>query len=227
MEMTTCLILFPFWVLQQPWPELAGLVVLPYVYIACQRFHHRRKSELFRVVSENAADLIALVEVTGKRLYNSPSYEKVLGYSPKELATTGSLEQVHPEDRERVIEAAKQAQLTGVGRRLEYRMRHKDGTWLCLESTASGIRNRKGQVTQLVIVNRDITERKRIEEQLEHNAFHDALTDLPNRRLFLDRLQHAMAQARRHPEFKFSVLFVDIRGLNVFNETMGLSLIHI
>jgi PAS domain S-box-containing protein len=221
MEMTTCLILFPSWVLQQPWPELAGLVVLPYVYVAYQRFHHRRKSELFRVVSENAADLIALVEVSGKRLYNSPSYEKVLGYSPKELAATGSLEQVHPEDRERVIEAAKQAQLTGVGRRLEYRMRHKDGTWLCLESTASAIRNRKGQVTQLVIVNRDITKRKRMEEQLEHNAFHDALTDLPNRRLFLDRLQHAIDHARRHPEFKFSVLFVDVRGLKSFNETMG------
>ena len=221
MKMTTCLILFPSWVLHQPWPELACLIVLPYVYIAYQQFHHRRKNELFRVVSENAADLVALVEVTGKRLYNSPAYEKVLGYSPKELAATGSLEQVHPEDRERVIEAAKQARLTGVGRRLEYRMRHRDGTWLCLESTATAIRNRKGQVTQLVIVNRDITERKRIEEQLEHNAFHDALTDLPNRRLFLDRLQHAMDHARRHPEFRFSVLFVDIHGLNVFNETMG------
>ena len=146
MKMTTCLILFPSWVLHQPWAELACLIVLPYVYIAYQQFHHRRKNELFRVVSENAADLVALVEVTGKRLYNSPAYEKVLGYSPKELAATGSLEQVHPQDRERVIEAAKQARLTGVGRRLEYRMRHKDGTWLCLESTASAIRNRKGQV---------------------------------------------------------------------------------
>jgi len=221
MEMTVWVIFFSSWVLQQPWPELACLIALPYVYIAYQRLHHRRQDELFRVVSENAADLIALVEVTGKRLYNSPAYEKVLGYTPKELAATGSLEQVHPEDRERVIEGVKQARLTGVGRRLEYRMRHKDGTWVCLESTASVIRNRKGQAAQLVIVNRDITERKRMEEQLEHNTFHDALTDLPNRRLFLDRLQHAMDHARRHPEFTLSVLFVDIRGLNVFNETMG------
>src|SRR4029077_2388503 len=173
MELTTCVILFPSWVLQQPWPEVAGLIALPYLYIAYQRFHHRRENEIFRVVSENAADLIALVEVTGKRLYNSPAYQKVLGYSPKELAATASLEQVHPEDRERVNEAAKQAGLTGAGRRLEYRMRHKDGTWRTLESTASAIRNRKGQVTQLVIVSRDITKRKRIEEQLEHNTFHD------------------------------------------------------
>jgi PAS domain S-box-containing protein len=221
MELRACLFSFPPWILQQPWPEVACLIVLPYVFIAYQRFHHRRKNELFRVVSENAADLIALVEVSGKRLYNSPAYEKVLGYSPKELAATESLEQVHPEDRERVNEAAKQARLTGAGKCLEYRMRHKDGTWRTLESTASAIRNRKGQVTQLVIVNRDITQRKRIEEQLEHNAFHDALTDLPNRRLFLDRLQHAMNHARRHTEFKFSVLFVDVRGLKSFNETMG------
>ncbi len=225
MEMTTCLILFPSWVLQQPWPEVAGLIALPYVYIAYQRFHHRRKNDLFRVVSENAADLIALVDVTGKRLYNSPAYEKVLGYSPRELAATGSLEQVHPEDRERVIEAARQAGLTGIGRRLEYRMRHKDGTWRTLESSASAIRNRKGRVTQLAIVNRDITERKGMEEQLEHNAFHDVLTDLPNRRLFLDRLQHAMDDARRHPGFKFSVLVVDVHGLKIFNETMGHSVV--
>jgi len=221
MELTAGASFFPSWILQQRWPVLACLIALPYVYIAYQRFHYRRQDKLFRVISENAADLIALVEVTGKRLYNSPAYEKVLGYSTEELAATGSLEQVHPEDRERVIEAAKQARLTGVGRRLEYRMRHKAGTWLCFESTASAIRNRNGQVTQLVIVNRDITERKRIEERLEHNAFHDALTDLPNRRLFLDRLQHAMDFARRHPEFIFSVLFVDISGLKVFNETMG------
>ena len=145
MEMTTCLILFPSWVLQQPWPEVAGLIALPYVYIAYQRFHHRRKNDLFRVVSENAADLIALVDVTGKRLYNSPAYEKVLGYSPRELAATGSLEQVHPEDRERVIEAARQAGLTGIGRRLEYRMRHKDGTWRFLESVPAPFGMRKAR----------------------------------------------------------------------------------
>ena len=221
MTTSLSLISFPSWLLRGHWLELAGVALVPYVYIAYQRLRYRRQNELFRVVSENAADMIALVEVTGKRLYNSPAYEKVLGYSPKELAATASLEQVHPEDRERVIEAAKQARLTGVGKPLEYRMRHKDGNWRVLESTASAIRNRRGQVTQLVIVNRDITERKRMEEQLEHEAFHDALTGLPNRSLFLDRLQRAMDHAKRYPEFQFAVLFVDIQGLKIFNETMG------
>jgi PAS domain S-box-containing protein len=208
-------------VLQVQWPELTGLVFFLYLYIGVQRLRHRRENRLFRLVSENAADMIALVEVTGKRMYNSPAYEKVLGYTAKELAATGSLEQVHPEDREAVIEAGKQARATGLGKRLEYRMRHKDGSWRVLESTASPVRNRKGQVTHLVIVNRDITERKRIEEQLKHNAFHDALTDLPNRTLLLDRVQRAADHARRHAEFKFAVLFVDIQGLQIFNESMG------
>jgi PAS domain S-box-containing protein len=223
--MSLTLIAFPYWVLHGHWLELAGLALLPYVYIAYQRLRFRRRNELFRVVSENAADMIALVEVTGKRLYNSPAYEKVLGYTSQELAATASLEQVHPEDRERVIEAGKQARATGSGSRLEYRMRHKDGTWRVLESTSNAIRNRRGQVTQLVIVNRDITERKRMEERLEHEAFHDALTGLPNRNLFLDRVQRAMDYGQRHPEFQFAVLFVELHGLKPFNETMGYAVV--
>ncbi len=158
---------------------------------------------------------------TGKRLYNSPAYEKVLGYSKRELAATSSLEQIHPADRDRVVEVAKQTRLTGVGKTIEYRMRHKDGHWIVLESTASAIRNRKGQVTHLVIVNRDITERKQMQERLEYEALHDGLTGLPNRSLFLDRLQCTIDHAKRYPEFKFAVLFVDIHGLKIFNETMG------
>jgi PAS domain S-box-containing protein len=215
------LISLPYWFTQAPLPKFAGLILLLCLYIGYQRLRRLRQNELFRIVSENAADMIALVEVSGKRLYNSPAYEKVLGYSAEELAATGSLEQVHPDDRERVIEAAKQARLTGVGSRLEYRMRHKDGSWRVLESTANAIHNRRGTVTHLVIVNRDITDRKRVEARLEHEAFHDALTGLPNRSLFLDRLQRAMDYAKRNPEFQFAVLFVDIQGLKIFNETMG------
>jgi PAS domain S-box-containing protein len=219
--MSVFLIIFQSWLFQYPLPGLAALFLLPYLYIAAQQLRHRRQNELFRLVTENAADMIALVEVSGKRLYNSPSYETVLGYSPKELAATSSLEQVHPEDRTLVIEAGKQACATGVGKQLEYRMRHKDGSWRVLESTANPIRNRQGNVSHLVIVNRDITARKRVQEQLERNAFHDALTDLPNRTLFLDRLQLTTVHATRHPEYKFAVLFVDVQGLKIFNETMG------
>ena len=196
---------------------------LAYQHLRMKQLQRRlsRREELFRLISENAADMIALVHVDGRRLYNSPAYEKVLGYSSKELRATSSFQQIHPDDLPKVKAAAEQARRTGVGQRLEYRIRHKDGHWLVLESTASAIRNEKGEVEKLVIVNRDITERKLAEEKLHHTALHDALTDLPNRRLFLERLQRAFERARSNPAYKFAVLFVDIDGFKVFNDTMG------
>ena len=150
---------------------LVGMVLLFDIYTVYQHFqiqlfrtHLIEQEELFRLISENAADMIAVVDTSGKRLYNSPSYEKILGYSLLELDQTGSFEQIHPEDREKVQKAAMEAQCTGLGTSLEYRMRHKDGSWRTLESKASAV-FKHGHVERLVIVIRDVTERKRLEEQ--------------------------------------------------------------
>ena len=70
-------------------------------------------------------------------------------------------------------------------------------------------------------MNRDISERKRAEELLAHNAFHDGLTNLPNRALFLDRLQRALVLSKRHTDYKFAVLFIDIDEFKVFNDSLG------
>jgi len=151
---------------------LIGLVLLFDIYTVYQQFQiHRvrreldKQGELFRLITENAADMIAVVEIDGRRLYNSPSYERILGYSLEELQATSSFEQIHPDDRQLVKEAAAETRRTGVGRRIEYRMRHKDGSWLVLESTASTVLDAGGRVDKLVIVNRDITARKKLEEQ--------------------------------------------------------------
>lgn len=200
---------------------LTALLVGQQVLMYRHRRQSRQREELFQIVTENAADMIALVDVKGRRLYNSPAYKRVLGYSAAELGETSAFEQIHPDDRFQVLEAAQEARSTGVGKKLEYRIRHKDGTWRVLESIASIIRDRNGAVNKLVIVNRDVTERKRAQEQLEHSSFHDALTGLPNRRLFLERLHHLFLRAQRNPERRYAVLLVDLDHFKVFNESMG------
>jgi diguanylate cyclase (GGDEF)-like protein/PAS domain S-box-containing protein len=207
---------------------LAALVLLFDVYtvfqhLQLQRIRHEmaENDQIFELITENAADMIAVVDSKGRRLYSSPAYHRVLGYSPEELAATSSLEQIHPEDRIRVLEAATKARVTGFGERLEYRFRHKNGSWRVLESTASVYKNSEGEAGGLVIVNRDITERKRAEDMLAHHAFYDGLTNLPNRTLFLDRLQRAITASQRHADLKFAVLFIDIDEFRVFNDSLG------
>ncbi len=170
---------------------LRGLVALVFLFDLYTIYQHlliyriRRqlveREELFHLISENAADMIAVVDMEGRRLYNSLSYQKVLGYSPKELQASSSFEQIHPDDRERVKKAAEEARRSGIGKTLEYRLRHKNGTWLVLESTSSVIRNAKGEPEKLVIVNRDITERKRAEEALRRSesGFRSVVEDAP------------------------------------------------
>lgn len=206
------------------WIVLASLILA----VLVQQFRiyrigrvSKKKEELFQIVTENAADMIALVDAKGRRLYNSPAYEKVLGYSPAELGETSAFEQIHPDDRYRVLGAAREVRETGVGQQLEYRIRHKDGTWRVLESTSSPIRDGKGEVTKLVIVNRDITQRKKAEEQLEHNLFHDPLTGLPNRRRFLDRLQSAFLVAHRDARRSYALLLANVDHFKTFNESGG------
>ena len=212
------MVLYWFWI---PLGALAVLALYQQFRIFQIHRESRKNEELFQIVTENAADMIALVDVKGRRLYNSPAYKRILGYSAAELGETSSFEQIHPEDRFRVLEAAQQARETGVGKRVEYRIKHKDGSWKILESLASTIRDSEGQVVKLVIVNRDITERKRAEQQLEHNLFHDPLTGLPNRRLFLDRLQHCFVRARRSPDHQYALLLANVDHFKVFNDTIG------
>jgi diguanylate cyclase (GGDEF)-like protein/PAS domain S-box-containing protein len=211
-------LLAPGWSVLLP---LSLLLLAQQIWIFVSARRSANREELFKIITENAADMIALVNVKGRRLYNSPSYQKVLGYTAAELARTPVFEQIHPDDRAKVLEASRQARETGVGQTLQYRLRHKEGSWRILESTASTIRNAKGQVEKLVIVNRDITARKAAEERLAHDALHDTLTGLPNRRVFLERLQHCFAQSRRDDSLRYAALLIDIDHFKDWNTDFG------
>ena len=126
-----------------------------------------RSEERFRLIAENAADLIAVVDLTGRRLYNSPSYEKILGYSPQELLRIPAFDQIHPEDLAKVTAAVQTIIATGGGQVLDYRMQHRDGSWRVLESHGSAVRNARGEVENLVVVARDVTDRRQAESERE------------------------------------------------------------
>jgi len=175
-------------VLPQAIRGLVGLVFLfdlytIYQYLLIHRIRRQLvdREELFHLISENAADMIAVVDMDGKRIFNSVSYQKVLGYSPAELQASSGFEQIHPDDRERVKNAAAEARKTGIGKTLQYRLRHKNGAWLVLESTSSVIQNADGQPEKLIIVNRDVTERKRADEALRRleTGFRSVVEDAP------------------------------------------------
>jgi len=149
---------------------LVGLVLLFDIFALYQHLQINlvrkqliERDEIFRLITENAADMIAVVDVQGKLLYNSPSYERILGYNLE--PDTNSLAQVHSDDCDKVKKASVEAIRTGTGQSVEYRMRHKNGNWRTLESRASTILDERGNVERLVLVNRDITERKQLEEQ--------------------------------------------------------------
>jgi two-component system, cell cycle sensor histidine kinase and response regulator CckA len=151
---------------------LVGLVFLFNLYTIYQQLQIHRirrqlstQEQMFRLITENAEDLITVVDRKGERLYDSPGYNR-LGYSRQELMGGPVPNQVHPDDREALIAARIETFETGVGPRVEYRFRRKDGEWRTMESTRSPVRNERGEIENVVIVSRDITERKQAEELL-------------------------------------------------------------
>jgi len=124
-----------------------------------------RSQELFRLITENVYDLIAVLDLNGKRLYSSPSYESILG-DPDNLMGTDSFLEIHPDDRERVRGVFAETVRTGIGRRSEFRFIAKDGSVRYVESHGSVIKNPRGDVEKVVVVSRDVSERKRFEEEL-------------------------------------------------------------
>jgi len=128
--------------------------------IAARTEELQKSEERFRLITENAADLISIVDVKGQRLYHSAAFERCLGYSSEELQSHPELPPIHPEDQQRFITAIRSVLQTGLGQALEYRMQHKDESWRAFESRESVIRNRDGQIENLVMVARDITRRQ-------------------------------------------------------------------
>ena len=154
--------------------------------------------------------------------YINSAAQIIFGFSLEELYKTSNflLTIVHPDDQEIVKHHRHILAETG-HTEFQYRIIRKDGQTRWLYSRIRGVYNEQGNMIRVDGIESDITEQKLAQEQLQYNATHDYLTNLPNRILFIDRLEHAIERQKRHPEFNFAVLFLDLDEFKVINDSLG------
>jgi len=176
----------------------------------------------FRQLADNAQDIIYRYQVTPAPgfEYVSLAVTSITGYTPLEHYNDPHLwlRLVHAGDRRQL------QQWISDGTYLQpaiLRWIRKDGALIWTEHTTVPVHDEAGSLVAIEGIARDITQRKQAEEQLVHNAFHDTLTGLPNRALFLDRLERAVEHNNRHPNYLFAVLFLDLDRFKVINDSLG------
>jgi diguanylate cyclase (GGDEF)-like protein/PAS domain S-box-containing protein len=177
------------------------------------------KEEFFRMISENVDEYVAVIDLEGRRLYNNPSYANLFG-GVDALKGSDSFAEIHPDDRERVKQLFHKTVQTGIGHRTEFRFVLGNGSVHHMESSGALIKNGKGEALRLIVVSRDITERKQAEEIIHNLAFNDSLTKLPNRRLLNDRLEQIIVSSKRSALFS-ALLFLDLDNFKALNDEYG------
>ena len=174
----------------------------------------------FRSLIQNSSDVIVILEPDLTIRYETPSIERVLGHSVEERLGRTPLDIIHPDDAPSVQTTLEQVTLNaGVERRFECRARHADGSWHVVQGIAKNMIDHE-PVGGVVVTYRDITDQKELEEQLRRQAFHDDLTGLPNRALFIERLQHAIDRLARQSA-PIAVLFIDLDDFKTVNDSLG------
>jgi diguanylate cyclase (GGDEF)-like protein/PAS domain S-box-containing protein len=181
-----------------------------------QALYQRSEARLSSLV-ENASDVICIVGEDSAFRYVSPSVQRRFGHLPEELSNLPLTDIVHPDEQQRVFSfiAACAAQPAGTPQTAEFRVRQSAGHWRDVEALGTNLLGHEA-VDGIVLNIRDVTERN----ELNHRAFHDPLTNLPNRLLFRNRLEHALAGQLRDKRL-VAVLYLDIDNFKDVNDSLG------
>jgi diguanylate cyclase (GGDEF)-like protein/PAS domain S-box-containing protein len=184
----------------------------------------RECEERYALAARGANDGLWDWNLRTDEIYFSARWREMLGLGECQTASRPEewFERVHPDDLV-LLKATINDHLAGRTPHfeIEHRVRHEDGSYRWMLSRGLAVRDTAGRATRMSGSQTDITERKLTEEQLLHDALHDALTGLPNRALFMDRLGQSVERARRHPEFSFAVAFMDIDRFKLVNDSLG------
>jgi diguanylate cyclase (GGDEF)-like protein/PAS domain S-box-containing protein len=184
----------------------------------------RVSEERYALAARGANDGLWDWDVLQGTVHYSRRWKAMIGLSEDEVRPSIEewLGRVHPDDADRV-RGRMTAHLEGKTHHFEceYRIRGRDGAYRWMLSRGVAVRGADGQPARMAGSQTDISKRKQVEEQLLHDAFHDAMTDLPNRALFMDRLRNAIRRAKRSEEYRLAVLFLDVDRFKIVNDSLG------
>jgi diguanylate cyclase (GGDEF)-like protein/PAS domain S-box-containing protein len=174
----------------------------------------------FKIITDNVSDVIVTIDGKWRLLYASPSAKTHYDYDVGDVVGKGTEELIHPDDFPDLIRGYEEILEGRPVFRLRLRVRHRNGRWIWSELNASAVRGPDGEFLHMVVVIRDISRQKAEEERLEYYAYHDQLTGLPNRRLFLNRLEDRISEYNKTGR-PFAVALMDLDRFKTVNDTWG------
>jgi len=198
---------------------------LDYILRASSTFNELQVSEeRYSLVARGANDGLWDWDYKDDRMYFSPRWKSMLGFAEDAIDSDPLewIDRIHPDDKNRVINdlhAHKNAETSHF--ECEYRMRNAEGDYRWMMCRGLAVRDEADVAYRMIGSQTDITDRKEAEERLLFDAVHDALTGLPNRILFLDRLNHCIELSARRENFSFAVLYLDLNRFKVVNDSLG------